>query len=180
MIRPVLLMIFLCFLFPGHILGSDAVIDLKENAMVGNDMVILADLAEISGINDMMLSRIPIMKAPGIHSGITLSAGTIADKVRAEYRGQVDFRGAEQVLIKPRLVEVSKEAIEKEFIEQVISRNPWKDTGTIEIEQVRVPRCPVIRDAGPLSIQANFSPMKTFWVWYRQMCSFLRARHWKG
>jgi flagella basal body P-ring formation protein FlgA len=163
MVRTVLLMICLCCLLPGAILGSDAaVIDLKENVMVGKDMVTLADLAEIRGKDIALLSRILIMKTPEGRSGVTLFAGTIADKVHAEYQGQVDFRGAEQILIKARCVEVPREAIEKAFIEQINSRNPWKDTGKIEIEQVRVPRTPLVRDAGPITIQANFSPHEDF------------------
>jgi flagella basal body P-ring formation protein FlgA len=163
MARTVLLMICLCCLLPRTILALDAtVVDMKENVEVSNDMVILSDLADIRGKDAAMLSRIPIMKAPANRLGITLPVGFIIDKVHAEYRGSVDFRGAEQVLVKARFVEVSREVLEKVFIEQINSRNLWKDIGRVEIEQVRVPRTPMVREAGPMTIQANFSPHEDF------------------
>jgi flagella basal body P-ring formation protein FlgA len=163
MIWTVILIVSLCCGCPGTLLGADAaVIDLKENAVIEGNMVTLADLATIKGADASILSDIPIMKSPEGRSGITLSAYTIADKVHGEYQGSVDFRGAQQVRIKSRFVEVSKEAIEKVFVEQVIDQSPWKDTGKIEVEDVRVPRCPTIRDAGPVAIQAKFSPHEDF------------------
>jgi len=163
MARTVLLTALLCSLIPGIILGSGAaVVDLKENASVGSDLVTLADLAEISGKDAALLSRISIMKTPAGRLGVALSAETIADRIHADYQGQVEFRGAEEVLVKPRFVEVTRESLEKAFIEQFNCRNPWKDTGKIEIEQIRVPRTPMVRDAGPVTIQANFSPHEDF------------------
>lgn len=156
-------MVFLCVLIPGTILGSDApVIDLKENASVGSDTITLADLAGISGKDAALLSRTPIMKTPAGRSGVILSAATVSDRIHADYQGRIELRGAKQVLVKARFVEVSRESVEKAFIEQLCSRNPWKDTGKVEIEQVRIPRTPMVRDAGPVSIQANFSPHEDF------------------
>jgi flagella basal body P-ring formation protein FlgA len=163
MIVPLLLIAFICCGFPGTLYCADtAVVDLKEAVVVEGAVVFLADLATIKGAGSSVLSSIPIMKSPGSPRSVTLSAKTVADKVHAAYQGPVDFKGASQVSISIRTIEVSRETLERTFIEEVLKQSPWKDSGRIEVSNVRVPRCPTVRDTGSLTIQAKFSPHEDF------------------
>ncbi|MCE5274004.1 MAG: flagellar basal body P-ring formation chaperone FlgA [Deltaproteobacteria bacterium] len=159
----VFLVISLCCGLPATLFCSDAaVITLKAEALVAGNVVTLADLAEIEGSGASTLSRISIMRSPQGRSGITLSARTIAEKVRAGYRAPVLFKGADQVHIAVRSIEISREVLEKTFIDEVMKQSPWKGTGKIVVEKVRVPRCPLVREAGAPTIQAKFSPHEDF------------------
>jgi flagella basal body P-ring formation protein FlgA len=163
MVVSIILIAYLCCGFPGTLLGAGAtVIDLKAEAVIAGDTVTLGDLATIEGANALTVSGISIMSSPGGRLGGTLSARTIAEKVRSEYRRPVHFKGAEQVHISVRTATVTKEILEKIFIEEVIKQSPWKETGKVEVDQVRVPRCPIVRDADPIAIQAKFSPHEDF------------------
>jgi flagella basal body P-ring formation protein FlgA len=102
------------------------------------------------------------MRSPENGLGVTLSARTIADIVHSRYQGSVLFKGAEQVHITVRTSMVPKETLEKAFREEVIKQCPWKDVGKIEIDDVRVPNCIIVRDTGSYIIQAKFSSHEDF------------------
>jgi flagellar basal body P-ring formation protein FlgA len=163
MVLTLLLIVSLCCGFPAALHGADpTVIDLKGETVVAGEAVTLADLAKIHGADASMLSDLPIMRSPGVRSGATLSARTIADKVRAGYHGPVFFTGADQVHISVRTVEVSKEALEKAFVDEIMKQSPWKGIGKIVVDDVKVLRCLTVKNAGPLRIQAKFSPHEDF------------------
>ena len=163
MVFTVLLLVTLCCGFPGMLIGSDmSVVDLKGQVMVAGDSVTLANLATIEGPDASMLSVIPIMRSPENGLGVTLSARTIADIVHSRYQRDVFFKGADQVHITVQTVMVPKETLEKAFREEVIKQCPWKGAGKIDVNDVRVSNCPLVRDTGSFIIQAKFSSHEDF------------------
>ena len=75
---------------------ADTVVDLKDEAEVTGKTVMLSDLAEISGEDAPLLSRIAIAKSPDGSFDLNISAKAVADKVRSHYLGSVIYTGADK------------------------------------------------------------------------------------
>ena len=160
--KLVLMVCLFCGLFMPRTVFADTVVDLKDEAAVTGKIVMLSDLAEISGENTPLLSRIVIAKSPDGSFDLNIPAKAVAAKVRSSYLGAVVFRGAARTHVSSCTVEVPEEVIKKVFIEEITKNSPWKDSGRIEVTDVRVSRLPKVIQADSSSIRAKFSSREKY------------------
>jgi flagella basal body P-ring formation protein FlgA len=136
---------------------ADTVVDLKREVAVTGKTVMLSDLAEISGEDASLLSSIAIAKSPDGSFDLYISAKTVADKVRCRYLGVIVFTGASKTHVVSCTVEVPEDVLKKVFVEEIIKNSPWKNSGRIEVTDVRVSRIPKVLQADSNTIRAKFS-----------------------
>ena len=157
MMRFVGMLCLICGLLVPSGAFCSTVVDIKAEAAVTGSTVTLGDLAELSGEDATLLSRIPIAKSYDSSYDLDISAKTVAEKVRSRYLGSVVFTGAPKTHVSSCTVEVSEEKLKKVFTEEVLRNSPWKDTGRIEVIDVRVSRLAKVLSADSNSIQAKFT-----------------------
>jgi flagella basal body P-ring formation protein FlgA len=141
---------------------ADTVVDLKGEAAVTGKTVMLSDLAEISGEDVPLLSRITIAQLPDGSFDLNISAKAVAEKVRSRYLGVVVFTGAARTHVSLCTVEIPEGVLKKIFIEEIIKNSPWKDSGRIEVADVRVSRLPKVLQADSSFIRAKFSSCEKY------------------
>jgi flagella basal body P-ring formation protein FlgA len=157
MARFIGMLCLICGLLVPMAAFSRTVVDIKPEAAVSGKAVALGDLAEISGEDAPLLSRIIIVQSYDASFDLDVSAKTVEDKVRSRYRGPVVFTGAEKTHVSSCTVEVPEEKLKKVFTEEIIRNSPWKEAGRIEVRDVRVSRLPKVLPADSHNIQAKFS-----------------------
>jgi flagellar basal body P-ring formation protein FlgA len=146
-----------CWLsMPGSVF-ADTVVDLKREVALTGKTVMLSDLAEISGEDARLLSGIVIAKSLENSFDLYISVKAVADKVSSHYLGSVIYTGATKTHVTSCTVEVPEEVLKKLFIEEILKNSPWKDSGRIEITDIRVSRIPKVLQADSNTIQAKFS-----------------------
>jgi len=151
-----------CGLFIPVSVFADTVVDLKDEAEVTGKTVMLSDLAEISGEDAPLLSRIAIAKSPDGSFDLNISAKAVADKVRSHYLGSVIYTGATKTHVSSCTVEVPEGVLKKVFIEEIVMNSPWKDSGRIEVADIRVSRIPKVLQADSSFIRAKFSSREKY------------------
>jgi hypothetical protein len=161
--RSFFLMLCLCcgLLMPVYAFGK-TVVDLKGEVAITGKTVRLSDLAEISGEDAPLLSSIAIAKSPDGSFDLNISAKTVEAKIRSRYLGEVVFIGATISHVVSSTVEVPEEVLKKVFIEEILKNSPWKDTGRIEVVEVRVSRLPKVFQADSNIIRAKFSSYERY------------------
>ena len=137
-------------------------VDIKAEAAFTGKSLKLSDVAEVRGPDAGLMAEIVLAEAPGGPSGLIIASRVIEDKVRRHYRGTVVFSGAASVHAVPSTVEVPEEALRRVFVEEIHQNSPWRDTGTIEVHDVRVSRLPRVLPADSRTIQAKFSSRDDF------------------
>jgi flagella basal body P-ring formation protein FlgA len=154
-------LIFMMCLFFGLSLPvsafADTVVDLKSEVAVTGKTVMLSDLAEISGDDAVLLSRIAIAKSPDGSFDLNISAKTVAEKVRSRYLGPLVFTGASRTHVVSCTVDVPEDALKKVYVAEIIKNSPWKNSGRIEVSDVRMSRIPKVLQADSNTIRAKFS-----------------------
>jgi len=137
-------------------------IDIKAEAAFTGRILKLSDVAEIMGPDAGPLGEIVLAEVPGGSTGLIMSCRTVEEKIRRTYRGALVFSGSASVHAVPSTVEVSEEDLKKVFIGEIHRKSPWKDTGSIEIYDVRVSKIPRVLPADARAIQAKFSSRDDF------------------
>ncbi len=153
--------LFCGLLMPVYAFGK-TVVDLKGEVAITGKTVRLCDLAQISGEGASLLSSIAIAKSPDGAFDLNISARTVEAKVRSHYLGEVVFTGATISHVVSCTVEVPEEVLKKVFIEEILKNSPWKDTGRIEVVDVRVSRLPKVLQADSSIIRAKFSSFERY------------------
>jgi flagellar basal body P-ring formation protein FlgA len=160
--RSLVMMLCLCgLLMPVYAFGK-TVVDLKGEVAITGNIVKLSDLAEISGDDASLLSSIAIAKSPGGSFDLNISARTIETKIRSRYLGVIVFTGATLTHVVSCTVEVPEEVLKKIFIEEILKNSPWKETGRIEVVDVRISRLPKVLQADSNIIRAKFSSYERY------------------
>jgi len=161
--RSLVLVICLCcsLFMPVYAFGK-TVVDLKGEVAITGKTIRLSDLAEISGEDASLLSSIVIAKSPDGFFELNISARTVETKIRSRYLGEVFFTGATVSHVVSCTVEVPEEVLKKVFIEEILKNSPWKDTGRIEVVDVRVSRLPKVLQADSNIIRAKFSSFERY------------------
>jgi flagellar basal body P-ring formation protein FlgA len=160
--RSLVMMLCLCgLLMPGYASGK-TVVDLKGEVAITGNIVRLSDLAEINGDDASLLSSIAIAKSPGGSFDLNISDRTIATKIRSRYLGEIVFTGATMTHVVSCTVEVPEEVLKKIFIEEILKNSPWKETGRIEVVDVRISRLPKVLQADSNIIRAKFSSFERY------------------
>ncbi len=156
------LLVLCCVLYGTAAAGELNRVELRAEAACAGKSLQLGHIAEVSGPDADVLSRIPIASLPGGSKGVFVTRASIEARVRARFLGHVVFSGSDRVRVAPCTVEVSGEALKKAFVEEVMARSPWKDTGSMEVTEVRVSRLPRLLPADSLPIRAKFSRSEDF------------------
>ncbi len=161
--RSLVLMLCLCcgLLMPVYAFGK-TVVDLKGEVAITGKTVRLSDLADVSGEDASLLSSIAIAKSPDGSFDLNISARTVETKIRSRYLGAIVFTGARMTHVVSCTVEVPEEVLKKVFIEEILKNNPWKDTGRIEVVDVRVSRLPKVLQADSNFIRVKFSSYERY------------------
>ncbi len=142
------LLLSICLLLlPLPLLAAQVV--LKERAYVSGESVLLGDVAEVKG--DQELKELVLIRAP--QTGITLSASFIRNRLTAD----VELSGADAVQVSRRMVEVSAGELEAIFKDAVMQYSPWKGRGRILVEEVNVPEKVLVPEADRYRLEAKFS-----------------------
>jgi flagella basal body P-ring formation protein FlgA len=141
---------------------ADTVVDLKREAAVAGKTVMLSDVAEISGQESPLISGIVIAKSPDGSFDLNIPVKTVENKVRSRYLGEVVFTGASRTHVVSCTVEVPEDTLKKVFVEEIVRNCPWKNTGRIEVSDIRVSRIPKVLHAESNTIRAKFSSHERF------------------
>jgi flagella basal body P-ring formation protein FlgA len=153
--------ILIVCLFGGLTLPSNAfagtVVDLKKDVAVTGRTVMLSDLGEISGEDAPLIGSIAIANLPYGSYDLYVSAASVAGKVRAYYPGPLVFTGASKTHVVSCTVEISEDVLKKVYVQEIIKNSPWKNSGRIEVADVRVSRIPKVFQADSNIIRAKFS-----------------------
>jgi flagella basal body P-ring formation protein FlgA len=158
----VLVMCLICGIFIPTGVFAGITVNLRAEATLASKTVMLADLAEISGDDAGLLPGIVIAKSPDKASDMNISAQTVETRIKSRYLGPILMTGAHRCHVVSSRVEVSEEAIKKVFTKEILRNSPWKDTGTIEISDIRISRLPKVLQADTNTIQAKFSSFEKY------------------
>ncbi|HQI82846.1 MAG TPA: flagellar basal body P-ring formation chaperone FlgA, partial [Deltaproteobacteria bacterium] len=158
----ILLLVLCCALSGTAAAGGGNRVELKAEAACTGKSLLLGCIAEVSGPDADVLSRIPVASLPGGSKSVYVTGAAIEARVRARFLGHVVFSGADRVRVAPCTVEVSGEALKKAFVEEVLAHSPWKDTGSMEVTEVRVSRLPRLLPADSLPVRAKFARREDF------------------
>jgi len=138
-----LVALFLLFLF-FPLPSLSAVINLKDEAEVKEEEILLKDLAEIDGtkVERELLSSIPIGKAPRPCREKSISKREVANRIVSFLKRnglsleKIEIRGAPLVKVKRACVKITKEHIE-ELVEQFLKKN-YPDVVILSVPSVRL------------------------------------------
>ncbi len=158
----VLVMCLICGIFIPTGAFAVTTVNLKAEATIVSKTVTLSDLADITGDEAALLSGIVIAKSPDGTTGMNISAQTVETRIKSRYLGPILMTGAHRCNVVSSRVEVSEEVIKKVFTQEILRNSPWKDTGTIEVTDIRVSRLPKVLQADTNTIQAKFSSFEKY------------------
>jgi flagella basal body P-ring formation protein FlgA len=158
----VLVMCLICGIFIPTGAFAVTTVNLKAEATIALKTVTLSDLADITGDDAVLLAGIVIAKSPDGASDMNISAQTVETRIKSRYLGPILMTGAHRCQVVSSRVEVSEEAIKKVFTREILRNSPWKDTGTIEISDIRISRLPKVLQEDTNTIQAKFSSFERY------------------
>ncbi|HHO75148.1 MAG TPA: flagellar basal body P-ring formation protein FlgA [Deltaproteobacteria bacterium] len=138
------------------------VVTLHKKAVVSAERVHLRDIAGVTGPDCERLAGIYLLQSPRGPIGSRLSSDYVFRKIRDEFKGSFELKGAQEVNITRKYVKISVERLERLFTETVLAESPWKDKGTIVIEGISISNSVTVLSQHRDIIQAKISPHEDF------------------